>query len=125
MLTFVGVSILAARTAVLGSLFGEQDPVAMDTSTRIWMAFRVVPEWVRLLAWPARFSPEYGPQQIEIIDGASAAGVMGIVLVAAVLAAFILSRSRQPIVALGLAWVAITFVPVATSYQASCCRNAH
>jgi tetratricopeptide (TPR) repeat protein len=112
MLLVVGALVLAARTAVLGSLFGEQHVVEMDASTRIWTMFRVVPEWARLLAWPARLSAEYGPQQIEIIDGVSTLGALGIALVAGVVAAFVLARTRQPVMALALAWLAVTFVPV-------------
>ena len=125
MLMVVGMSVLAARTAVLGSLFGEQNPVEMDVSTRIWMAFRVVPEWVRLLAWPAHLSSEYGPQQIEIIDGASVAGVIGIVLICrghcAVRACRVLaSRSWRS----GWRGSRSPSCRSATSYRASCCRSA-
>jgi hypothetical protein len=111
-LALAGAAVLAARTAVLGSLFGEQNPVEMDAPTRVWMMLRVVPEWVRLLAWPAHLSSEYGPQQIQIIDGPTAWGVLGIVFIAAAVAAFVVCLGRQRTVALGLAWLAISFVPV-------------
>lgn len=111
-LAVIAVSVLVARTAVLGSMFGEQSPVEMDGSTRIWTMFRVVPEWVRLLIFPAHLSAEYGPQQTEIIDGPSGWSVLGIVVVVAIVVAFVASLSRQRTIAFGLAWLTITFLPV-------------
>ncbi len=73
---------------------------------------RVVPEWARLLVWPAHLSSEYGPQQIRVIDGPTAGGVLGIAFIAAVVAAFVVCLARHRTVAFGLAWLAITFVPV-------------
>jgi protein O-mannosyl-transferase len=73
---------------------------------------RVVPEWVRLLVWPAHLSSEYGPQQIQVIDGPTAGGVFGIVFIVGVVAAFVVCLARHRTVAFGLAWLAITFVPV-------------
>ena len=108
----IGASVLGARTAVLGSLFGEQNPVEMDASTRVWMMLRVIPEWVRLLAFPSHLSAEYGPQHIQVIDGPGAGGLLGIVIIAAVAVGFVVSLRRLPSVAFGLAWLAITFVPV-------------
>jgi hypothetical protein len=84
----------------------------MDASTRTWMMLRVIPEWVRLLAWPSHLSAEYGPNQIQVIDGPSAGGLLGIVILVTVAAAFVVSLNRQRDVAFALAWVAITFVPV-------------
>jgi hypothetical protein len=112
LLLIVGAAVLGARTAVLGSLFGEQSPVAMDASTRIWMMLRVIPEWVRLLAWPSHLSAEYGPNQIQVIDGPSAGGLLGIVILVTFAAAFVVCVRRQPAIAFALAWLAITFVPV-------------
>ena len=108
----VAVAVVASRTLVLGSLFGEQNPVEMDLSTRIWTMLRVIPEWVRLLVWPAHLSAEYGPQQIEIVDGPGLLSLLGIVLVVAFIVAFIASLTRNRAVAFGLAWLAITFFPV-------------
>ena len=108
----IGVAIIGARFMVLGSVFGEQNPVEMDRSTRLWTMFRVVPEWVRLLTWPSHLSAEYGPQQIEIVDGPTPLSVLGIALFALLVVGFVVSPGRQRVVAFGLAWLAITFVPV-------------
>ena len=111
-LLLVAVGVLAARTAVLGSVFGEQHPVEMDLSTRIWTMFRVVPEWLRLLVWPARLSAEYGPNQIVIVDGPGAVSLLGIVLLILWATAFAFASRNQRVIAFGLAWLAITFIPV-------------
>jgi hypothetical protein len=112
LLLLVAISVGGARTAVLGSLFGEQNPVEMDLSTRIWTMFRVIPEWVRLLAWPAHLSAEYGPQQIEVVDGPGPWSILGIAFAAVAVVALVMSLSRETALALGLVWLAITFAPV-------------
>lgn len=112
LLVLVAISVIGARTAVLGSLFGEQNPVEMDLSTRIWTMFRVIPEWVRLLAWPAKLSAEYGPQQIEVVDGPGPWSILGIAFAAVAVVALVMSLSRDRALALGLVWLAITFAPV-------------
>lgn len=111
-LVVVAAAVIAARTAVLGSVFGEQHPVEMDLSTRVWTMFRVVPEWLRLLVWPARLSAEYGPNQILIVDGPGAVSLLGVVLLVLSATAFALALRTQRVVAFGLAWLAITFIPV-------------
>jgi len=111
-LALVGASVVAARIAVLGSLVGEQSPVEMDLSSRIWTMFRVIPEWARLLTWPAHLSADYGPQQIEIVSGPGPWSLIGVALIGAVIVAFVGSLSRDRVLSLALAWVAITFLPV-------------
>jgi protein O-mannosyl-transferase len=111
-LLLVAAQVLAARAVVLGSVFGEQHPVEMDLSTRVWTMFRVVPEWLRLLVWPAHLSADYAPNQIAIVDGPGVVSLLGIVLLSlwAIAFAFALRKHRE--VAFGLAWLAITFIPV-------------
>lgn len=111
-LTVAGALVLVARTAVLGSVFGEQNPVEMDVSTRVWTLLRVVPEWTRLLIWPANLSAEYGPQQIEIVDGPGVLSIIGLLLLIAMAAAFATARTRNVAIAMGIAWLAIAVIPV-------------
>jgi uncharacterized membrane protein len=111
-LLLVTAAVFAVRTAVLGSVFGEQHPVEMDLSTRVWTMFRVVPEWLRLLVWPAHLSAEYGPNQIAIVDGPGALSMIGVVLLILWAIAFAFALRRQGVIAFGLAWLAISFIPV-------------
>lgn len=112
LLAVVAIAVLGARTAVLGSLFGEQNPVEMDLPTRIWTMFRVIPEWVRLLAWPAKLSAEYGPQQIEVVNGPGPLSVLGVAFAVVGVVVLVMSLSRDKALGLGLTWLAITFAPV-------------
>ena len=111
-LVLVAAAVLAARRAVLGSVFGEQHPVEMDLSTRVWTMFRVVPEWLRLLVWPSHLSAEYGPNQIAIVDGPGAVSLLGIVLLILWATGFAFALRKRREVAFGLAWLAISFIPV-------------
>jgi protein O-mannosyl-transferase len=111
-LALVAMAALAARTAVLGSVFGEQHPVEMDLSTRVWTMFRVVPEWLRLLVWPSNLSAEYGPNQILIVDGPGSVSLLGIVLLMLWATAFAFALRKRREMAFGLAWLAISIIPV-------------
>lgn len=109
------VALLLTRAAVLGSLTG-QDPFvplqAAAPSARAWIALGTVPEWGRLLFWPARLSFDYSP------PGHGVAATPGIahVVAAAILAAGAwlawACRRNAAAVTLGFLWIVISLVPV-------------
>ena len=47
---------------------------------RVLTAIGVVPQWVRLLFWPAHLSSEYGPPEIEIAQGYSLTQLPGLIV---------------------------------------------
>ena len=105
------VAFVTLRSAVLGSLLGEQQVVEMDLPTRVWTMFRVVPEWVRLFVFPVHLSAYYGPKDIEIVRGPTFWNVLGIGLTLLAVATFVYGRRRQPIVACSLLWLGVTLLP--------------
>lgn len=123
-LAVVGVAYLGVRTAVVGELLGEKHLVPVDGLRRVWVMFAVAPQWVRLLAWPAHLSAEYSPQQIAIPDGPSVAVIIGATIITAAAIAFFAlgsgdeeTRRERATARLGLAWLAITLLPVSNLFS--------
>lgn len=120
----IAVAYVLVRTAVVGGLLGEKHLVPLDGMRRLWVMLVVVPEWGRLLAWPARLSADYSPQQLPIPDGAGPEIVTGAVILIAAVAAFLAlgtgdlaSRDERRAARLGLAWLAITLFPVSNLFS--------
>ncbi len=114
----VALGFLAARGAVLAdhSLggFAPFTPFAsLNTSTRdrVLTAIGVVPEWLRLLYWPARLSADYGPPQIDIAQGFSVVQIPGFVLLVAIGAAAVLLRRRLPAASFSIVVAGIALLP--------------
>ena len=114
----VALGFLAARSAVLAdhSLggFAPFTPFAsLNTSStdRVLTAIGVVPQWLRLLYWPARLSADYGPPQIDIAQGFSVVQIPGFLLLVGIAASAILLRRRQPAVSFGIAVATVALLP--------------
>jgi tetratricopeptide (TPR) repeat protein len=128
-LVAAALGYLAARHSVLGGVVISEGAIApldnpivpitmtplgerlgATTSQALMTAFAVVVEYARLLAWPARLSPDYSYNQIplvtSVVDGRFLGGVA---LVAACAAGIVALWRRSPIAAFGLAFLALTF----------------
>ena len=112
-----GVVVIAilARIIALGPTAGAGPAVALQglsAGERIVGMLAVVPEWVRLLLWPAHLEAEYGPPGIAVTGPFGAAHLLGLLLLGAV--ALLVRRTwrRQPVVAFGLAWAGLALLPV-------------
>ena len=116
----VGRTVIAAgmvflwRASVLGSIVGEQPAPLLqrvDTFRRLLLVVGLVPEWFRLLLWPAHLQAEYGPPG----HGTEPPGAIHVIALALLLGAALLawySRRREPVVVVGMLWAAIALLPV-------------
>ena len=114
----VAVAFLAARSLVLSNRpLGGFEPFLPFSALRISRADRaltalgVVPQWIRLLYWPARLSADYGPPEIDIAQGVSITQLPGLLLLVGILALGVLLRRRQPVIAFGIAIVCVALLP--------------
>jgi tetratricopeptide (TPR) repeat protein len=117
--------ILAGRKAVLGSLAHPLAPFGADVLgeiPRIWTVAAAWPHYLRLLVFPADLSVDYGPAVLKIFYGWSAAGLLGVGLVLAVLVlalwawrtpAAVPGGSPPRAVSFGIVWFVITISPTA------------
>lgn len=128
-LACVALAYLAVRAAVLGSVVMAEEVIApLDNplvpvttlplgermgATRaeaVMTAFAVVADYTRLLAWPARLSPDYSYNQIPLVASAlDGRFIAGLALAGACLGAIALLWRRSPIAAFGLAFLALTY----------------
>jgi len=111
----IGITLLLVRAAVLRSFTGSFTAPAIngaDFTVRALTMLRVVPEWVRLFAWPAHLRADYSPQELTASTGFGPVEALGLLILAAALAMRVWSQRRAPLVAFGLSWCAISLLPV-------------
>ncbi|HEU4614770.1 MAG TPA: hypothetical protein VFS15_21910 [Kofleriaceae bacterium] len=114
----VALAFIAVRSRVLADhSLGGFEPFLPFSALRISAVDRaltavgVVPQWIRLLYWPARLSADYGPPQIDIAQGPSILQLPGLLLLVGILAIGVVVRKRQPVVSFGIAIICITLLP--------------
>ena len=106
---------LLARWSVLGSLVGE-NPVralqGLSAGARGVAMLAVVPQWIRLLFWPAHLQAEYGPPALALTTQLSAAHWMGLFVLVLVAVVWLATRRRAPAIGFGLLWTGLALAPV-------------
>lgn len=118
--TLVAVLFLAARAAVKhGDIAGFQPFIvfqALDLSyaNRVLTMLGVVPDWLRLLLWPAHLTTEYAPPYVDVAQGPSLVQLPGFLLLAGILGlgvALWKQRGAARVASFGIAWICITLLP--------------
>ncbi|MDQ3998426.1 MAG: hypothetical protein M3303_15565 [Gemmatimonadota bacterium] len=111
----IGVAYLLARRGVLGGLTDEPNAIFWRLSRQelVLTMLGVVPEWARLLLWPAHLAADYSPPWIPLLAAPTPAVVAGVVIIAgAVLLSVAAWRLRAPVATFGVLWFAIMISPV-------------
>jgi len=107
--------LLFLRAGVLGGLAGDE-PAAplrgLAPSARMLVALGTVPEWARLLWWPARLSFDYSPPGYVVASAPGPVHVLALLLLVALVWLAWAGRRRAPAVSLGIAWIGIALLPV-------------
>jgi len=84
----------------------------LSVADRAWAMLPISLEWWRLLLFPVRLSADYNPAQLSVTTALTARhGLAALVWIAAGLVAWRL-RGTVPGVAVGLAWLVLTILPV-------------
>lgn len=115
-LTAVFLGSLAVRKHFLGSLGGgdaHQSLLGLGLVERTRTVLMLIPEWGRLLLWPARLQAEYGPPALDPGSGIGTAHALGLLCLVATVTILVRCYRRQPAVSLGLAWILVGLAPVA------------
>lgn len=115
-LGIVAVGFAVMRARVLGGqvvgTFTAEALIGLGVGARALTMLQVVPQWLRLLAWPAHLRVDYSPGEFlpaHTFGGVQALGVaMLLVWIGLVWA----TRRRVPVVAFGLLWCGIALLPV-------------
>ena len=117
-LVLQGAAVLAAilaRIIVLGPTPGAGPAVALQGLApveRVTGMLAVVPQWARLLLWPAHLQAEYGPPAIAVTGPFGAAHAFGVLLLLAFVGILVITWRRHPVIAFGLGCVGIALFPV-------------
>ena len=123
LLVLVALLALLVRFQVLGSLGGDvPHPVWVEFTTRerlLTVVGTLVPEWARLLVWPARLLADYSPLDLPVHRTASLALLPGAVILAGLGVLLVVSWRRAPRIALGLLLLLVTMAPVSNLLFAS------
>lgn len=72
----------------------------------------VVPEYLRLLLWPASLQADYSPGEIVGTTSWGSAQSLGALILLLVVVLAVRTRKSAPVVPFGLAWIAIGIAPV-------------
>jgi hypothetical protein len=115
-LVLVGIAVLLVRGQVLGGRPFLAAPAealrGLDLGGRALTMLAIVPEWVRLLVWPAHLRSDYSPSEFVASTGFGAMEALGLSMILAAAALVWLARHRAPVVSFGVAWSAVTIFPV-------------
>lgn len=114
-LAAVGLIFLTVRSAVLDNVVGSftaEGLQGLSVGRRALTMLGVVPEWVRLLIWPAHLQADYSPQEIVGATTWGPAQTLGLFLLAAAVIGALAARRKAPVVTFGLLWVGIALFPV-------------
>jgi protein O-mannosyl-transferase len=106
---------LLLRLSVLGSLAGETPATlfrGMGLPARALAMLAVVPQWARLLLWPAHLQAEYGPPALPVSATLTWVHALGLLLLVLWLVLAVRSWTRRPALAFGLLWVLLALAPV-------------
>jgi len=119
-LALIAVCYLGVRALVKhGEISGFQpfivfQALGISYGNRVLTMLGAVPEWARLLLWPARLSTEYAPPYVNIAQGPAAWQIPGLIILLGVLGlGFGLARRGRPASAasFGIAWLCVTLLP--------------
>ncbi len=109
------VIVVAIRGAVLGDLRGTFTAEGLEGLTmggRAVTMLGVVPEYLRLLLWPASLQADYSPQVIVGTAHWGSAQTLGTLILLLIATLAFRLRHKAPVAVFGLAWVAIGIAPV-------------
>jgi tetratricopeptide (TPR) repeat protein len=114
-LAAVGMAVALIRTLVLGGATPSNVAEALQgqgVGRRALTALQLVPEWLRLVSWPARLRLDYSPREFLASSAFGAREGAGAVLLLLLVAVAWSARRRAPAITFGIAWLAIALAPV-------------
>jgi len=110
------IAYLAVRARVLSDLAMASVPVidlrGLGVGGRMLVMLQIVPQWLRLLAWPHHLQVDFAPGEIARPGMLGVMGAIGVLIVIVYAALLAWSWTRSPRLAFALLWLGIALVPV-------------
>jgi hypothetical protein len=116
-LVLVAVAYAGAHLSVQSTLVTGFHPYApfkalgIGAAGRAFTMLGMVSQWCRLLLWPARLTPEYGPPGYPVVSDFQLYQVPGLVILGAVFMLAVIARRKSPAVTFGLSFMAVAMLP--------------
>lgn len=122
LLALVVLSYLTARLSVIGDITGDAPHpgfAGLGVVERAWVMLGLVPDFARLLLWPARLSADYSPQLVSLHATPAVVHLSGLTIIVAGTAALVMASRRSRVARFASLWLALALVlpsniPVAT-----------
>src|ERR1041385_8486545 len=115
-LMLVGVGFYGIRTLVLGGdllgTFVAEGLARLTVAQRGLTMLAVVPQWFRLLLWPAHLQSDYSPAEIVAQTAWGVEQTVGALLAAGTALAIVMAWRKAPAISCGLLWAAVAIFPV-------------
>ena len=111
----VGLAFMLLRTAVVGDVagtFAAEALAGQGIGGRILTMLQVVPEWLRLMVWPAHLRGDYSPGIIEQATAWGMSQTLGALILAGAMVLGALLYRQHRTVTFGMLWFAIGVFPV-------------
>ncbi|MEP6733790.1 MAG: glycosyltransferase family 39 protein [bacterium] len=118
---YVAVAIVSAALLVLRSVMlsdgalhvvSARSLAGLGVGARLLTMLQVVPMWLRLFVWPVHLQVDYAPGELPAYSSFGLHEAAGLVLVIAALCIISVARRRAPVLSFGLAWCAVSLLPV-------------
>lgn len=116
-LLLVSCFYVAFRSLVIHKTVAGFSPFIPFVSLRVTYVDRVltmlgvIPQWMRLLLWPARLTTEYGPPTNPIAHGLALWQLPGALILVGVFGLIVVAVRRAPVIAFGIIWLVVTLLP--------------
>lgn len=111
----VAAAFLWLRVNVTGEIGGDTAHPALHNlgmGQRSLLMIGLLPEFGRLFLWPSGLFADYSPQDVQAHGSWHPDLIPGFLLLVSATLLFVISWRRLPVVAFGLAWLAIAIAPV-------------
>lgn len=115
LLGFGVMLLMGARRFALGATVGEYPALVLGGlgfRDRCLTMLGIVPEWARLLLWPAHLRADYAPAEFNAATEFGAPQALGLALVVLVAAIAAASGRRRPALTFGIVFAVIALIPV-------------
>jgi hypothetical protein len=118
-MTLCAAIFLYVRVRILHGIGGDVSHPSLQNLgivQRTVVMLGLFPEFGRLFLWPAQLYADYSPRQVHTFTSWNVQLIPGLLMLLSVATLWLVSWRRQPVVAFGLAWLAIAIAPVSNIF---------
>lgn len=114
-MTLTVIVYVVVRLTILGGFAGDAPHPALEGlpfGQRLWVMLGLVPQFVRLLLWPARLLADYSPLTVPLLTASDPRHLIGAAWLLLLGALAVVTWRKDRVSAFGLVWVGLTLGPV-------------